>query len=386
MNFLLRILLLSVILFKTIKVKANDSTVISQLITDIAKMQYAEDGKYNFHKGMFYSYKRFAGFPQRFTPDNNIFFTGLIAFSLKNLLPYLNEKDKEICKKIISNAADAYPYYQNKSAKPTYFFWEGGKPIMPNTYIVQHLSNTLATSEDIDDSIILLMATVTPDSAISQLKLIMDSAANGKRRVIKNTFKKYKNLRAHSTYLGSKMRVDFDFAVHCNVLYFLLQNKLPFNQYDSATVALLQQMIHSREYVRHPHYIAPYYIKPSVILYHLARLMGRFTIPSFEPYRKQIANDIKTLLQKSNNTLEDIILRTSLLRLGENVSYINIRLEDFKNSNQNKFVFYEARAGSQLINPFKRIFINFNMLNYQFFCPAYNKVLLLEYLVERNRK
>jgi hypothetical protein len=60
-------------------------------------------------------------------------------------------------------------------------------------------------------------------------------------------------------------------------------------------------------------------------------------------------------------------------------------MQIFNNSNQKDFVFYQARAASQMSNPFKRILLNFNMLNYHFFCPAYNKALLLEYLVERNK-
>jgi hypothetical protein len=84
--------------------------------------------------------------------------------------------------------------------------------------------------------------------------------------------------------------------------------------------------------------------------------------------------------------MNDIILRTSLLRLGAEAPPLSIqRIEDFNNSNQDQFIFYQACGGSQFDNPFKRLFINFSMFNYQFFCPAYNNVLLLEYLVERNK-
>ena len=336
---------------------------------------------------MFYSYKKWAGYPQRYSPDNNIFYTGIIAFALQNIMPALSEENKKISKEIISKATSAYSYYQNKRGLPSYFFWQGGKPIMPNTYFVYKLSNQIATSEDVDDSLMLLMTMEATDSTNKKLKQIMDSEANGKLRPIRNTYKKYKQLPAHTTYLGKKMRIDFDMSVHCNVLYFLLENKLPFNQNDSATLEIVKEMVRNREYKKDPKFIAPYYISTPVILYHLARLMGKFKIPALETYRQQIADDIKAALEKSTNIMEDIILNTSLLRLGEKTAALPINsLKIFNKSNQQQFVFYQARAGSQLSNPFKRLLLNFSMLNYHFFCPAYNKVLLLEYLVEKTKE
>lgn len=363
-----------------------DSILINQLVKDIAAMQYTSEGKYGFHPGMFYSYKKWAGHPNRYSPDNNIFYTGIVAFALQNMLPYLSDDNRAISKSIIAKAAGSYHFYQNKKNLPSYFFWQDGKPIMPNTLFVYKLSNLIATSEDVDDSVMLLMTMQSPDSSIQRLKLVMDSVANGKIRRIKNTYKKYKSLPAHTTYLGKKMRVDFDMAVHCNVLYFLLEKQLPFNQNDSATLKIVTDMVANREYMTDPKYIAPYYITSPVILYHLTRLMSKFKIPALEVNREQLVADLNLLLTKSSNIMDDIILSTSLLRLRKPVAALPINsLQGFNTSNKNNFVFYQARAASQLSNPFKRMLLNFNMLNYHFFCPAYNKVLLLEYLVEKSK-
>ena len=371
--------------FSVSAVKANDSLLINRLVDDIASMQYDKESQYGFHKGMFYSYKKWAGYPQRYTPDNNIFYTGIIAFALQNMFPKLSERNKKICAAIIKDAASAYPYYQNKKGLPTYFFWQGGKPIMPNTLIAQKLSGLLATSEDIDDSVMLLMAMEAGDSSYFRLKQVMDSVANGVRNQINNTYKKYKNTQAHTTYLGKKMRVDFDLAVQCNVLYFLLEKKIPFNHYDSATLEIVTGMIKDRAYKKDPKYVAPYYISTPVILYHISRLIGKFNIASLQPYRQQLINDIRKELNRTNNIMDEIILSTSLLRLGEKTDQLEIsNMEDFNNSNQEQFVFFQARAASQMRNPFKRLFMNFSMFNYHFFCPAYNKVLLLEHLVARS--
>ncbi len=389
-NMMVRKILMLWIMLVAVQVRAytqtSDSILINQLVKEIAAMQYTSEGKYGFHPGMFYSYKKWAGQPNRYSPDNNIFYTGIVAFALQNMLPFLNEENKLISKSIIAKAAGSYHFYQNKKNLPSYFFWQDGKPIMPNTLFVYKLSNLIATSEDVDDSVMLLMTMQSADSSVQRLKLVMDSVANGKIRRIKNTYKKYKSLPAHTTYLGKKMRVDFDMAVHCNVLYFLLEKKLPFNKNDSATLQIVTGMVANREYMTDPKFIAPYYITSPVILYHLTRLMGKFKIPVLEGYHEQLVADINLLLAKSNNIMDDIILSTSLVRLGRSAPPLPINsLQVFNASNQQDFVFYQARAASQLSNPFKRMLLNFNMLNYHFFCPAYNKVLLLEYLVENSK-
>ena len=389
-NMMVRKILMVWIMLVAVQVRAYnqtpDSILINQLVKEIAAMQYTSEGKYGFHPGMFYSYKKWAGQPNRYSPDNNIFYTGIVAFALQNMLPFLNEENKLISKSIIAKAAGSYHFYQNKKNLPSYFFWQDGKPIMPNTLFVYKLSNLIATSEDVDDSVMLLMTMQSPDSSVQRLKLVMDSVANGKIRRIKNTYKKYKSLPAHTTYLGKKMRVDFDMAVHCNVLYFLLEKKLPFNKNDSATLQIVTGMVANREYMTDPKFVAPYYITSPIILYHLTRLMGKFKIPVLEGYQDQLVADLNLLLTKSNNIMDDIILSTSLVRLGRSAPPLPINsLQVFNASNQQDFVFYQARAASQLSNPFKRMLLNFNMLNYHFFCPAYNKVLLLEYLVENSK-
>lgn len=369
----------------TLKVDAqpapvSDSAWVSQLLQELEAEQLQQDSG-RFHKGMFYGYKTSAGHPQRTTPDENIYFTGIIAFTLQYLQPYLSAANRQRANTIIQQAVQAYPYYQNKRGQPTYFFWQDGKPIMPHSYIARHFSDAVATSEDVDDSIILLMTQNAPAHLTNELKKIMDSVANGRRKWITNTLKKYSHYPAHTTYLGKNMRVDFDFAVHCNILYFLKETGLPFNTYDSATAQLVATMVANREYERHPTYVAPYYVQPSVLLYHLARLMGTFKIDELEPYRQQVINDMKAQFAATNNIMERIILATSLLRMGQQPPVFPLTPQLFKNSNQQQFVFYQARAGSQMGNPLKGIFLHLSWLTYHFFCPAYNKTLLLEYLV-----
>lgn len=364
----------------------NDSLLINRLVKEIAGMQYDSESEYNFHKGMFYTYKKWAGFPQRISPDNSIFYTAIIAFTLRNLIPQLDESNKKVVEEIISNATAAYPFYQNKYGLPSYFFWQPSGNIMPNTYFVQYLTKYIATPEDIDDTVMILMTMKASDSSVKKIKLMMDSVANGQIKKVRTTYKKYKNIPAHTTYIGHKWGIDFDFSVHCNVLYFLLEKKINFNKYDSATLTLVSKMVADREYMKSPKYISPYYFSSSVLLYHLSRLMERFTIPELELYKTQLIKDAKKLLVKPKNFMEEIILRTSLLRWGVKPPLLEVDYNSFITSDQSQFIFYQAPAASQLRNPFKKMLLNFKMLNYYFYCPAYNKTLLLEYLVEKNKK
>ena len=67
------------ILFALVFINTNglfaqtDSALISRLLADMEAMQVKQDGE--FYTGMFPGYRKSAGFPHNYQPDNNIFFT-----------------------------------------------------------------------------------------------------------------------------------------------------------------------------------------------------------------------------------------------------------------------------------------------------------------------
>ena len=382
--FLLIPVLLSGIFNKSYSQK-NDLVLINQLIENIAQEQVSTNGE--FYAGAFPSYRKCGGVPHNFQPDNNIFYTGIIAFTLRNLLPYLPEKSKNNAEQVITFAQKAFPFYQNKQGHPFYNFWPTTTRILPHSYFVKYLNNLVGSGEDADDAVMILMASNSNDSICSVLKKRLITVSNLSGQKIISTYKRYRTIPAYSTYLGLKMKPDFDFAVHCNILYFMFDRQLPFVNQDSATIQLLSKMIEQREYMKAPVYLSPYYVKTPILLYHIARLMGRFKIPELEKFKPQLIADIKKVLAGTRGMMEKIILSTSLLRLGVDAPWLSIEnIKSFENSNQDKFIFFQARAAFSLSCPFKQIFLHFPYLIYYFYCPAYNKVLWLEYLVERNRK
>lgn len=362
-----------------------DSLLINQLVEDIASAQVGRGDK-DFYAGMFRSYRENGGYPHNYQPDNNLFFTAISVLALKKMLPNLSSANQARCRQIIDSAILCYPFYQNKYGYPFYNFWPTDKVIMPHTTVFKYLKNIFGQGEDADDSVMALLGMEDNTPACLELKARLMETSNLSRKKIIATYKKYRNIPAYSTWIGYRMPVDFDFAVHCNILYFVLEKKLPLARQDSATVYLLSKMIENREYMEHPVYTSPYYVHPPVLLYHIARLLGRFSISMLDVYKPQLVKDIHAQLLASTNIMDHIILRTALLRLGAPAPALPLySVAEFEHSNQQQFVFFQARAAFSYPSPFKQIFLQWSYIYYRFYCPVYNKVLWLEYLVEKNK-
>ena len=114
--------------------------------------------------------------------------------------------------------------------------------------------------------------------------------------------------------------------------------------------------------------------------------MGRFSLPELEQYKPQLITDIQQVLNNTKGQMDKIILCTSLLRLGATPPSLTITsIPNFEKSNQDKFVFFQARAAFSYPLPLKQVLLHFSYFCYYFYSPAYNKILLLEYLLERNK-
>lgn len=366
--------------------KTSDSALISQLLNEIQGLQNVETSN-DFYAGSFPTYRHFAGFPPNTKPDYGIFYTGTTCFTLQTISEYLSPAQQNISNTILQNAEKAYPYFQNKDGKPIYFFWPTGKAIMPNTWLVKNMTSLISTAEDSDDTVIILMSMFQRNDSINRLaKAIIDSFANTNHRNNKSTYKKYSNVAAYNTYLGRNMHSDFDLCVHANVLYFTYANNIPLSKNDTATIELIASILKNNEHISDGAYVAPYYVRRPVILYHLARLIGTFNIPQLNGFKDTLIRQIKDELEYTKIPMDRVILHTSLLRLGEKTDSLEVQNINDITRQDDRFVFYQARAGSQMKRPLKRMFLNSGMLNYYFYCTAYNKALLLEYLCLRGGK
>ena len=306
--------------------------------------------------------------------DDNIFFTGLIVWTLRQQRSKLSPENQitidTICKRAIVN----YPNYQNKKGDCTYNFWEP-KPNrhFPNDRFLSNRKNH-ALPDDLDDTSVLYLSNPQSDSLNKRLHQKMANYSNGQFETIQNTFRKYKHSKAYNTWFAKKMNVDFDICVQANALRWVLENKLELNQYDSVTIQLIKQMVLADEIVKFPHYVSPHYQKTSIILYHLARLIA-IRPELFQNIRQKVLAETKRQLFICQHSMEILLLKNSLARLGEKVDFgSDLNEKDFSG-----FYFFVANMTSVAPNPFKRWFALSKWTNMYYQSKGYYWALLFEY-------
>jgi hypothetical protein len=173
------------------------------------------------------------------------------------------------------------------------------------------------------------------------------------------------------------MPIEFDICVQSNMLYFVYENKLPLNENDKETILLLREMILSGDYIKYSYYLSPSYKQPSIVLYHLARLLNKFEIPELNDCREKIKHDIETELEGADNFIEKVILSSSLIRMGG----ITTPLQYPKNmmKEMDEFVFFRADLFSTHARPSLKFISRSNVFAIPFHCTAHCAVLWLEY-------
>lgn len=347
---------------------------IDSLISRIDDLQVAETDA-NYPAGLFPSQRAYL--PGRKAPkeDDNIFFTGLIIWTLKSIKEELSARNQAIVDAMTEKAVANYYRYQNKDGRPVYNFWQ--------THPSRHFPNSRYFSQrkkyiipdDLDDTAILYLSAGFSDSLKLAVKKLMAENANGQKAEIRNTLRRYKRVPAYSTWFGKNMPVDFDICVQANGMRFVLDNQMELNQFDSATIRLMKDMLIGRKHIKRPHYISPHYQNTAIILYHLARLVAAHSAhPLLADLKPLLIKDLKRENQKADNGMEQILLQTSLAKLGEaGGEQIVVSQKD-----SDRFYFFVANMTSVFPNPVKGIFASSRKTNFFYRSQAYYLTLLLE--------
>jgi hypothetical protein len=367
--------------------KANDTIVSLQLLTRIANLQNKESAV--FPRGIFPSYRLYALNKNRSKADINIFFTGLISFTLQKMRTYLTPYQQSIAEQIIASGNEPAIKFKNQKGRNTYNFWPTDTPrIFPNSGWLNLFNKKQALPDDLDDTVIILLAMDVQDSIAKQVHELMQQFTNNSKKKVKNTFKGYRNIPAYSTWFGKKMPVDFDVSVLTNILYFVQHYNLPWTKADSASLFFIQKVIEEKNYINDADYVSPHYSSTTIILYHISRLMSLKPIPELEMYKDSLISFTKSKLLNTNNFLEKVLLQTSLMRWGvqpsevitvKNNSELINRIED------EDFSFFIANMASMLPNELKKTAGAIGLGKFYYFCPAYNYVLILENLLEQKK-
>lgn len=368
---------------------ASDS-LIHILILRLDAQQVKADGFY--YKGTFPTLRAWAATPKDLKADNSIFYTGLVVWTLRRLEPRLSGGDKILCDSIIARALRSYGHYRNRKGGPSYNFWPTDKPgFFPQSLILDKFKESKQIADDMDDTGIIYLGKgwEKGDTAIAQLKALMDDYAcgtigpDGKARQALNTYKHFRNLPAYSSWLGARTPVEFDAGVFCNMMMFVLTTGLPLNQHDSATLTFLQYVLSKKAYWDDPAFASPYYPIRAVLMYHYARLMESYPLDSLNEWKLQLRADAYKLLGQTKDIMGRIVLGTTLIRLGDTAT-ASIWPADLNQVEDQRFRFYIANISSLFPHWIRRMFLHSPICIYQFYAPAYNDALLLEYLVLSN--
>lgn len=361
----------------------NDS-LVHQMLSRIFYIQ--EHHEKDFPAGLIPSYRQYHHKKDVFKNDDNIFFTGLVVFTLQYLYPSLDKHSQTICDTIFSHAAPLYARHRNRKGRSTYNFWQTDKPeIFPDGGWLNLFNKRQALPDDMDVTAIVLLADDAADSTIRQVHLLMQDYTGRQSKKARSTLPAYKNSRAYSTWFGKKMPIDFDFCVMTNILYLVNKNQLSYTSADSASLDFIVKVIENRDHINHASVVSPSYNRTPIILYHISRLMAQTKMPNLEKYRAQLVKDAISIYNRTNNFFDKILLSTSLMRWGimpPNDSLIIVTtLEDFVE--KNNFVFFIANMASVLSRPYNVLIGNTGIGKFNYYSPAYDYTLLIENIIVR---
>ncbi len=369
--------------------RPGPDSLIHLLIGRLETQQVKVDGFY--YQGTFPTLRAWAATPATLKGDNSIFYTGLVVWTLQKLEPQLQGEDKIRCDSIIARGVRSYIHYRNRKGGPSYNFWPTDKPVFfPQSLVLDKFKDSKQIADDMDDTGILYLGKEWKkgDTAVARLKTLMDAYAcgslgpDGKTRRAMNTYKQFRDLPAYSSWLGAKTPVEFDAGVFCNMMTFVLTAGLPLNQHDSATIQFLQYVLRMKAYWTDPAFVSPYYPTRAVLIYHYARFLDKFPLDSLTSMRPQLCQDARKLLASSTSIMERIVLKTSLMRLGDTVSERpELAIFSADKVERERYKFYIANISSLFPHWIRRMFLHSPVCIYRFYSPAYNDVLLLEYLV-----
>ena len=355
---------------------AQDSALMDELMQRIAAQQ-ANINEF-FIEGTFPSY--ISNHPQfiKHKKDNNIFFTALVDYTLSNLYSE-HLVDSTSYNQIHIKAFSAYPYFKNKKGRTTYNFWRTDTNyIFPYTNWINKVKKNTALPDDMDDTVLSLLAQNTDSSTAAAVHEQMQQYINNDEQKAAAIDKSYRHYKAYSVWYGSHFPVVFDVCVLSNVLNFVQHYNLLWTAADSASLKVILQSITSGDYYKKPLSISPYYGNTSIILYHLARLMSSKPIPALEALKVQLIISAVQQFAHTTNPLEKAILCTAILRWG----YVppTFQLPAISAIEQNDLPFFIGNIPSYFSQNTKMLFTRKGWGLFYHYCPAYNNVLFLEYL------
>lgn len=321
--------------------------------------------------------------------DLTIFYNALIDETLQQIYPKLSQENKTAVSSLLANSKKLYPRFKNQKGRNTYNFWIRDSAYkFPYSWWIPLIKKDPNVPDDMDDSSLSHLALNSHKDSAAEVHKTLQTFTNKAFQPLKTAEKMYRQEKAYSTWFGKKFPVVFDISVLANTLYFVERYQISWTDADSASLKVILKALDSRDYFKNARLISPYYGKPAIVMYHLSRLMNVSFIAELEKRKPQMIADTKAMYITSQSVMEKIILSTTLKRWGIETGYEKELLFLFNQNNsfltkeieQSDYPFFIGNIPSYFPFGIKKFFTKLDALFYYHFCPAYNNVLLLEYL------
>ena len=373
------LLLLSFKLFAALGVTDSILNKRVAILNLISKLQFKDST--DVLNGSFPSYRKY-NFSSTLKQEDNVFFTSLVLFNIGQFASKMHPNELAILEKAKANAITYIDRFKNQNNQLTYNFWPRNPPqIFPNGGWLNLLNKNAALADDIDDCAITLLALGVNESTAKAMQSKFGNYRVGLIKPNKSFYKAFKNRPVYSTWLGTKMPMDVDLSVLTNVLLMHTIAKIPLNATDSASLDLIVDLVKANKHIDDPTYVSQHYANSTTILYHVARLAYYSDYPSLLALKPILLEQALALSKQARMPLEQVLLNTSILRLG---GHINLPIDVNEASlSANNYPYFVANIASVLNNPFKRIVNRSNIVRFDYYSYAFNLSLLYENLMLR---
>lgn len=311
--------------------------------------------------------------------DDSIFPTAVVVYILSTLADRLPAPETaqiaEICNRAIRN----YRSYLSPGGDKIYNFWQttpDHRPFPNSRWKLRH--RIFRLPEDIDTTAYIYLTDDVSDEQAAWLKTRIADDTNLNTRAIRNTPPPYRTFRAYSTWLESvEMPVDFDVCALSNLLLFTLSKDLPLNEFDRESIRFIGAVIDNDDHIRRPFDVAPWYAETSLILYHVARLIGRFDVPGLTELKSDLLDDIRSQFGTEHRFMHRVLLSTAAIRLARR-PLLERYPEDIDEA-ASGFSYFRGSPLAGRENPIAWRLARYSPFQVRFRCPALNLALVLEH-------
>jgi len=370
-------ILLFFLSFKLFAATRMDDSVLKQrstILKLISNLQFNQS--FDGLNGAFPSFRKYY-FSSKLKQEDNVFFTSLVLFNIGQFSQQMYPEELVIFQKAKANALIYIQRFKNQKNQLTYNFWPRNPPqIFPNGGWLNLLNKKAALADDIDDCAITLLALGVNDSLAKAMQSKFAAFSVGMNKPNHSFYRPYKDRPVYSTWLGNKMPKDVDLSVLTNVVLMHTIAKIPLNATDSASLDLIVDLVKANKHLTDPKYVSQHYANSATIIYHIARLIYYTDYPALLALKSILLDQALELSKQAKFPLEQLLLNTSIIRLG---GKINLPMDVNEASlTANNYPYFVANIASVLNNPFKRIVNRSNMVRFDYYSYAFNLSLLYE--------